>query len=171
MIFDDLYPCSKLKFEMELAFMTATQEQAKKLPPKHAYDFLKLINDEQDVLKQISMLKQFGAKPPLNMLLSLNFNNKHKFDMPEGCPPAKLDTTTHPDLLAPLGAHIVRLRNCLVGVSLPRFKKEEIFIKVIEMIPPCDVEVLVACKDKKLGEMFPNISAELVKSVYPQYVA
>jgi hypothetical protein len=171
MLFGDSYIINRLKFDRELAFMAETQTNQVKKQPKFAYDYLKLINDEEDVLKQINMLKEYGAKLPLSMLLSLNFNSNIILDLPAGCPPAKIDDTTHPDLLAPLAAHISRLKNCMTTTKIPKFKKEEVFIKVLEMIPPMEVDVLVACKDKKLEEMFPNISRELVRTVFPNYVA
>ena len=146
------------------------ETQKKNMQPKHAAEFLKLINDEPDLDKQKALLEKHATKIPLSMLLSLNFNDRLKLDLPEGTPPFKRDEQTHPDLMTPLSTQVTRLKACLKENNLPKFKKEQVFIQVVEMIPPCDADVVVACKDKALAELYPNITKELVESVFPNYV-
>lgn len=146
------------------------EPQRKNVSPKYAHEFLKLINDG-DKETQLKILKEQGSKSPLNMLLSLNFDSNIKLDLPEGMPPViKRDDTVHEDLFAPLGAQIVRLKHCLTTNNIPKFKKEQVFIQVLEAVSSKEAEVLVACKDKSLHELYPNVTADLVKEVFPNYV-
>lgn len=145
------------------------QKPYKNTKSKQAAEFLKEINDAQDEKKREELLYTYGKTSPLNMLLSLNFSESISLELPEGMPPYKRDEETHPDLLTPLASQIVRLKACVSTNKIPKFKKEQIFIQVVEMIPPCDADVLVSCKDKSLEELYPNITKELVKKVFPNY--
>lgn len=137
----------------------------------HAFEFLDEIEKAKDQDK-INLLKVYGMKVPLNFILSLNFSDV-KLDLPEGMPPlepTELDTVTHPDLIGNLSASIHRLKNCMPESKIKQFKKEEIFIQVILACPLKDAEILCAAKDKALEELYPSITKELVKEVFPLYV-
>ena len=116
------------------------------------------------------LLKQMGAVHPLNMILSLNFDEHVKLDVPEGVPPYKRDEATHPDLFpTTLQAQLPRLRAILKGNRLKRLQKEAIFIQVLEGIPPKEADVLLYAKDRALTELYPTITKELVKKIFPNY--
>jgi len=136
---------------------------------RHAFEFLKLINGA-DGEEQERLMKKWGNNSPLNMLLSLNFNDRLKLDLPPGMPPHKMDEHTHPDMFSPLAAQIMRLKVCQVGNGIKKMDKERVFIQVLENVPPKDAEVLVAAKDKALDELFPNIKKELVEKLFPNFV-
>lgn len=142
-----------------------------KVTPKFANEFLAYISEAAGD-EQLRLLKEYGGKPPLNYLLSLNFNKTVSLQLPEGTPPHKRNEADHPDLFSPLSAHIGRLKNCMSKVTnVPKLKKERIFIEMMEIINPAEGDILVACKDRALNELYPKITADLVKSVFPHYVA
>lgn len=146
--------------------MTINQPQKK---PHFISEFLRLVNDAETENERIALMRSICNKSPYDMLLHLAFNPKVKLDLPEGPAPFERDTKTHPDLMSPLVTQINYLKPCIVGYPMPKMKKEKIFLDVCECIPPCDADVLMMCKDKKLDEMFPNITRELVMKVFPQY--
>lgn len=117
-----------------------------------------------------SLMKQYGNSNPINYLLSLNFNDKVKLDLPEGVPPYKRDDLTHADFQGALVHSIHRLKNCLPYMQMKKFAKERIFIEMLESIPPKSAEILIFCKDKALQELFPNITKELVAKHHPHLV-
>lgn len=119
---------------------------------------------------QDELMRQYGNTNPINYLLSLNFNDKVKLDLPEGVPPYKRDDLTHSDFQGALVHSIHRLKNCLPYVKLKKFGKEKIFIEMLESIPPESAEILIFCKDKALQELFPNITKELVEKHHPHLV-
>jgi hypothetical protein len=136
---------------------------------KHAYEYLQLINDAESDLKRVELLKKWGERPPLNMLLQLNFNKNIVFDLPAGPPPYNRDEQTHPDMMSPTAGQIQRLKACLIGSNIKKMIKERTLIQVLEMVPAKDADVIVACKDKALNELYPNVTRELVKTVFPSY--
>jgi hypothetical protein len=105
--------------------------------------------------------------------MSLNFRSDIKLDLPEGMPPLEpneMDTVTHPDMMGALSTSVHRLKNCMSGGTIKQFKKEEIFVQVLLACPMKDAEIVCAAKDKALEELYPSITADLVKSVFPAYV-
>lgn len=137
---------------------------------RHAFEFLALINEAKTEDDQIILLKKWGGIVPLSMLLSLNFNSKLKLDFPSGAPPYNRDETIHPDMATPLSGQIQRLKACVPNNGIKRMDKERVLLQVLEQISFKEADVLIACKDKALNEMFPNIKAETVKKCFPSYV-
>lgn len=149
--------------------MATQQKDLNEGNAKHSYEQLKLINDATGE-KQLQLLKKWASTPPLSMLLSMNYNHKVKIDLPPGAPPYKRDEETHPDLMTPLAGQIQRMKACQANQPIKKMIKERTFIQILEMIPPGDADLLIACKDRALTEIYPNITQELVAQVFPQYV-
>jgi hypothetical protein len=137
---------------------------------RHAFEYLKLINDAPTEAEQVTLLKKWGGTVPLSMILSLNFNSNVVFSLPEGTPPHKRDESTHFDLFSPLATQIGRLKICLRSSDARKLDKERVFIQVLENISPQEGDVLIFAKDKALQEVYPNITPELVAKVFPNYV-
>lgn len=138
----------------------------------HAFEQLAAV-DNAEGEKKTQLLKEYGAKSPLNFILSLNFNHGVNLDLPEGMPPMDLnhmDVVTHPDLAGLLSTSIQRLRHCVVESDLKKLKKEQIFYDVIINVPLKDAEILCSAKDRCLTELYPTITAEFVSTVFPNYV-
>lgn len=137
---------------------------------KYAYEFLDKIEKATGDDKK-RLLREYGARPPLNFLLSMNYNSSIVFGIPSGTPPYRRDEATHADLFSPLASQIPRMKNCLKSnTHIPRMKKEHVFIQLMEAINPKEGDILVACKDRALTELYPTITRELVQSVFPAYV-
>lgn len=144
---------------------------SKNVTPKFAHEFLQLI-EKANGDEKIELMKKYGGHPPLNFLLSMNYNKNVLFDLPSGMPPYKRDEATHEDLFSPLASQIRRMFSCLSSnKTIPRFKKENVFIQLLEAINPKEADILLACKDRALTELYPSITKELVGSVYPAYVS
>lgn len=140
----------------------------------HAYEQLDEIEAEKtDMERKKKLLQWYGKTSPLNFILSLNFNKTVKLDLPEGMPPMEMkdmNQLTHPDFMGLLSSNIARLRHCLTKSDLPKKKKEQIFYEILINCPLKDAEILCSAKDKALEELYPSITAEFVKSVFPSYV-
>lgn len=139
----------------------------------HAFEQLDAIEKAEGAFKQ-QLLRDYGSKAPLSFLLSLNFNKNVSLDLPEGMPPLnpkEMDTATHPDMMGTLASSIHRLKNCTKASTIPTFKKEDVFIQVLLACPLKDAEIVCSAKDKALVELYPSITAEFVKGVYPNYVS
>lgn len=136
-----------------------------------ANEFLDEISKAPEGEEREAKLRQYGALSPLNFLLSMNFDTTIKFQLPDGMPPYKRDEAVHQDLNAPLSTCIKRILNCLVSTPrLTKTRKEFMFIQILEGIGHQEADILVACKDRALEELYPLITKELVQKVFPAYV-
>jgi len=148
-------------------------EKIRKTKAIHAYEILDLIASKTDPEEFNKALLEYGSKVPCNALLSLNFNHSIKMDLPEGMPPLDtkdMDAHTHPDFMGLLSSGIHRLRHCLVGSNLKKFKKEQMFYEVLINCPLKDAEILCSAKDHALEELYPSITAAKVAAILPAYV-
>jgi hypothetical protein len=136
--------------------------------PRFAHEFFGAIAKSSD---KAASLKEYGVKPPLNFLLAMNYDERVEFDLPEGMPPHKDITEAHQDLYAPMASSIRRILMCLKSdTRLPRYKKENVFIELIESLNPEEANILVFAKDRALIELYPWLTREFVQSVFPDYV-
>lgn len=140
----------------------------KNVKPKYANEYFGIIGEADDMKAK---LREFGSYPPLNYLLAMNFDERIVWDLPEGSPPVKPTHGENPDMFAPLASCIKRIMVCLKSDNrLPAWKKENIFIQVLEGLNEKEQEILVSAKDKALTELYPWLTSEFVSSVYPDYV-
>jgi hypothetical protein len=169
----DLFKRDELKLE-HIKDVYMNDENLNPKNARHSFEFLKLINDAKGE-EQVELLKKWGSIPPLNMLLSLNFDSRLRLVFPEGAPPYNRNEAVHPDMCTPLSGQILRLKGCVSFNNNPSeikrsLDRERVLIQILEQISFKEADVLIACKDKLLQETYPNITAELVKSVFPNYV-
>lgn len=169
-----LFHQPKLRFE-HIKDVTMGNEIITAKNARHSYEFLKLINDAPED-EQLELLKKWGTISPLNMILSLNFDSRISMVFPEGAPPYNRNESVHPDMCTPLSGQIGRLKGCISFDKRPpglvrKLDRERVLIQVLEQIAYFEADILIAAKDKKLQEIYPNITAELVKKVFPNYVS
>ena len=122
--------------------------------------------------KKTELMKDYGAKVPYNLLLSLNFDETLEIDLPPGMPPHKRDEATHPDMFqTTLQQQLKRMRVFFKNNpdNIPKWKKEMLFVQLLEGIPPKEADVLVHVKDKALTEMYPSITYDFVSGIFPNY--
>jgi hypothetical protein len=103
----------------------------------------------------------------LKTVLQLAYNKSIELDFPDGAPPFTANT-------APTGLESVRLKNvikplgnCVKGNKIAGFKKEKIFIGILESIHSKDAEILIAAKDKKLSKLYSKVTENLVEKTFP----
>lgn len=140
---------------------------------EYVNDIFEKINKTKSKAKKEELLREWGARHPYNLILSLNFSNLATLDLPSGAPPFKRDDETHPDLFKTTLAKEIRRLGAIMKTSFPkidRARREHIFIQVLESIPPKEADVLLKAKDRQLEEMYPTITRELVGKCFPNYV-
>lgn len=136
--------------------------------PKYAQEMFASIEKAPD---KKAALKEWGSKPPMNFLLAMNFDNRISFELPDGMPPYNRNEADSFEMYAPLSSNIRRMVLLLKSNgSVKAFKKESIFIQMLEGCCPSEADILVSAKDKSLHEIYKWLTPELVKSVFPDYV-
>lgn len=116
----------------------------------------------EEVNKDISALKKYTDNIALKIMFQYAFIPEKKFDLPEGDPPFKPDA-------APLGMtpsnFIQEIRRWYIFTRekvLPKVRKEQLFIQLLESVHPSEAKVLLAIKDQKLTSLYKNITSDVV---------
>jgi hypothetical protein len=102
--------------------------------------------------------------------LRINFLPQMKMDLPEGEPPFKKKKDI------PIGyaesnlyKEMRRFYIWLQPSNLTKVRKENLFIELLESIHHTEAAIVVAIKDKKLSTLYPNITYDLCRDLYPQF--
>lgn len=105
---------------------------------------------------------------PIQIICKFAFDPGAKLDLPEGAPPYKTDRSPLGLQPSPLKLAIQMLPRLTVeNTRLDRFRKEKLFIQLLETAYPKDSLVIIVAKDKKLHEMYPLLTKALVAEAYP----
>jgi hypothetical protein len=133
-------------------------------------EILDLVNQQRTVEKKIEILKEYETDA-LKALLIWNFDESVISLLPNGEVPYKPNDK-------PLGTDHSSLRrehrylyNFVKGGNdtLPRMRRETMFIQILEGLHPSEAEILCLVKDKKLTEKY-KITKEVVSKAYPDIV-
>ena len=126
---------------------------------KYITEVLKEINDNVDLFN--TTYKKTGDGGPLGVLFKHAFTAEGKFLLPEGTPPFKPDA-------APMGMSparfITEIRKFYIFCrkDLSGMKRETMFVQLCEGIHPDEAKILIAVKDQKLTDLYPNITRKVV---------
>ena len=126
-----------------------------------------LIEKEKDQAKKDQLLRNHN-NTVVRTMLYLNYNPDVKFHLPEGTPPYKKDKDK------PIGYQETTLNLemrrfyiwCRPDQSLSATKREILFINMLEGLHYSEADLLCLIKDKKMEEMYPSISEEMVRRVF-----
>ena len=130
---------------------------------KSVYETLEKIDKLKQHKRKIDQLKE-AYSLPLRTILQGSFNQKINMKMPEGEPPYT------PNEEAELSDKPYQNLKNIMNFKLHQWKREKIFIDMLQSVPHKDAPLLIAMKDKKLTEIFPTINKELVQEVWPELV-
>lgn len=98
----------------------------------------------------------------LRFLFQYAFIPEKRFDLPEGTPPFKHDAAPLGMSPANFAQETRRLYIFTKERQLQKNRRETLFIQLLEALHPEEAKVLIAVKDQKLDEMYPNITIDLV---------
>ena len=118
--------------------------------------------------EKIAVLKD-NVTDPLLVLLRLNYDHMLKMDLPEGEPPFRKDTDN------PIGYNEsslqLELRRFYVWLdprtTLPKLKKEYLFVNMLEGIHWTEAEALCLAKDRKLHTKYKSLKEDIVREAFP----
>jgi hypothetical protein len=112
---------------------------------------------------------QNNVTDPLLVLLRLNYDHMLKMDLPDGEPPFRKDTDK------PIGysesSLQLELRRFYVWLdprtTLPKLKKESLFVNMLEGIHWTEAEALCLAKDRKLQTKYKSLKEDIVREAFP----
>lgn len=117
---------------------------------------------------KINTLRSY-EHPVLRGILQINFNPDIKLALPEGEPPFKKDTSV------PKGYSetnmFTEFRRMYIwldpNVNLTKFRKEQLFVQMLEGMHWTESEDLCLAKDKKLQSKYKTLKEDLVREAFP----
>ena len=118
--------------------------------------------------EKLSILKKHET-PVLRGIMRINFDPSVAMQLPEGEPPFK----KIPDL--PIGEQQTKLeseyRRFYIWldstVNIPKFKKEKLFVEMLEGLHVSEAEVIILAKDKKLHKKYKSLKEDIIREAFP----
>jgi hypothetical protein len=135
---------------------------------KSISELLKSCNELRGIEAKVNFLKA-NDNPVLRIILKCVFDSKIIFLLPEGTPPYK--PSEHLDLEGRLYSEARRLYLFIEGgnPNLTKFKRESLFIQLIESLDKNDAELMVSVKDKKLP--YKGVTEKVVREAFPDLIS
>lgn len=131
---------------------------------KTVFAVFKKINDYKHPKRRIDAMVE-SDNYVIRTILQGAFDAKINFGFPAGDPPYV--QTEKP---VELDKDIIKALGLCINKSLQQWKREDAFIKILNVLHADDVKVLIAMKDKNLSSLFPSIDKALVKKAFPNLI-
>ena len=117
--------------------------------------------------QKIKLLREHGS-PQLRAVLKSSFDPKIEWVLPEGdVPYAKNDAPAGTEHTT-LATEARKLWHFIKGADneTPQWKKEQMFVQMLEGLHESEAELIVNAKDKKLHQVYKGLSHNVVKEAY-----
>lgn len=130
-------------------------------------EVLRKVHNAKTKDKKIELLRQYDCEP-LRMIIKSSFDPNIEWTIPEGEVPFKVNEAEEGTEHTVLRREARKLYRFIKGGddTLPRFKKENMFIQMLEGLHKSEAELLIAAKDKKLHQVYKGLSAAVVKEAF-----
>jgi hypothetical protein len=131
------------------------------------YEILEKISKLKTVKQRVSSLSKYQNDFAVKVIVDCVYNPNIEFLLPETDPPyTPVDKAI--DAQNVLKRDVRRLKyflNLPEGEQLRPFKREQLFIEMLEAVDPNDAKLLLSVKNKKLP--FEGITAKIVADAFP----
>lgn len=128
-----------------------------------------LVERAETIEQKKAILLQNKSSHAMLYILALNYDPNIVFHLPEGVPPFKRE------IGKPIGYHQTSIQNELKRfyiwgnqeTTLPRLKKESLFLEMLEGMHYSEADILCAAKDGILTSIYKSITEDLVRETFP----
>jgi hypothetical protein len=130
-------------------------------------EVLKKVHNAKTKEKKIEILREYDCEP-LRMLIKGSFDPKIEWLIPEGNVPFTPNDSTEGTEHTVLRREARKLYNFIRGGNpkLAQFKRENMFIQMLEGLHESEAELLIHTKDKRLHQVYKGLSAAVVKEAF-----
>ena len=130
-------------------------------------EILKKVNNANTKPKKINILKQYDCEP-LRMIIKGSFDPNIKWLLPNGNVPYQKNEAPMGTEHSSLRIEAKRLYHFIKGGNdkLPQFKREDMFIQMLEGLHESEAELLIHAKDKRLHQVYKGLSDAAVKEAF-----
>lgn len=139
---------------------------SKKPFTSYIHDILDKANGYKKDTARIEYLKENDSFE-LRTIFTAAFNEHVTFSMPEGAPPYQADKTTPGEAMSTMKNVCHQFPRITAGSQLTPVQKEKIFVGMLEGVNQKDALIIIAAKDKKLTDLYPNITREVIALAFP----
>jgi hypothetical protein len=128
-----------------------------------------IIEKQQTKEEKLNTLLQHN-NDVVRSILRFNYDYNLVFNVPEGEPPFNKITDR------PIGYHQTTLQQEMrrmyiwvnnTDMSIPKLKRESLFINMLEGLHYTEAEILCLVKDRKLETRYPSLTYDLVNEAFP----
>lgn len=130
-------------------------------------EVLRKVHNAKTKDKKVEILKEYDSEP-LRMIIKSSFDPNIKWVIPEGDVPFKKNESEEGTEHTLLFKEARKLYNFIEGGNntIPRFRKENMFIQILEGLHSSEADLLIAAKDKRLHQVFKGLSENVVKEAF-----
>jgi len=130
-------------------------------------EVLKKVHNAKTKDKKVELLKQYDCEP-LRMVLKSSFDPNIEWEIPEGEVPFNPNQAEEGTEHTVLRKEARKLYRFIKGGddTIPRFKKENLFIQLLEGLHKSEAQLIIDAKDKKLHQVYKGLSDNVVKEAF-----
>jgi len=130
-------------------------------------EVLKKVHNAKTKDKKVELLKEYDCEP-LRMVLKSSFDPNIVWLIPEGEVPYTANNAEEGTEHTVLRREAKKLYRFIKGGDdqLPQFKRENLFIQILEGLHSSEAQLLVDAKDKKLHQVYKGLSENVVKEAF-----
>jgi hypothetical protein len=130
-------------------------------------EVLKKVHNAKTKDKKISILRE-NDSDPLRMVIKSSFDPNIEWVFPEGEVPYKKNDVPEGTEHTVLRKESRKLYRFIKGGdnTIPQFKKENLFIQMLEGLHETEAQLIVDAKDKKLHQVYKGLSDNVVKEAF-----
>jgi len=135
--------------------------------PLEVFEILEEFGKQTTKAKRIEVLKKHGNVPAFKDVLRGTFDDSLEFLLPEGKPPYT------PNIPESVPSTLLKKHKefgyfVKGGVDQPQYKRENIFIRMLESIHPQDAEVVLSMVAKKSPVKY--LTKNLIEETFPNLI-
>jgi mRNA-degrading endonuclease YafQ of YafQ-DinJ toxin-antitoxin module len=133
---------------------------------KLPHELFQLCEEAEGVPERVKLLQEhatFGIKT----LLQANYKEAIEFDLPEGTPPYKENEAVPGNQSRHFEKLVKQLKHLIKHSPLSAYKKETIYIKLLESLSAEDAKIMIAVKDKNLKGLYKTLTEATVRKAFP----
>lgn len=136
---------------------------------ENMHEILQKINIAPD-FEKYEVASKYVNHTTFKKLLSIIFDPRIEWDLPEGMPPHKRDETIPPDYAySTLAMELKTLYIYMKPSPLhDKVRRETRFIELIESLHYTETDLLIAIKDGKYNKYYPGADLKLMMEIFPE---
>ena len=130
-------------------------------------EILDLVHKAKTKNKKVEILRKYNSDA-FRMIIKASFDPKIEWVLPEGNVPFKRNDAPEGTEHSTLAYEARKLWHFIKGAdnATVQFKKEQMFIQMLEGLHDSEAKLLIAAKDKKVHQMYKGLSTNVVKEAF-----